>query len=104
MIDDSSGHQTEGQRSTHATVIRPGLKANCVSYLQGSHLLVKLLMRELPLNREMFDCSSPRQLFHTCSHLDCMQGDHHTLCDEKIVARGSLLLRTEKGCEQGIAR
>uniref|UniRef100_A0A8C3L209 Cation-transporting ATPase n=1 Tax=Chrysolophus pictus TaxID=9089 RepID=A0A8C3L209_CHRPC len=31
VIDDSSGHQTEGQRSTHATVVRPGPKANCAS-------------------------------------------------------------------------
>uniref|UniRef100_A0A8C5XAN3 Cation-transporting ATPase n=1 Tax=Malurus cyaneus samueli TaxID=2593467 RepID=A0A8C5XAN3_9PASS len=27
VIDDSSGHQTEGQGSTHATVVRPGPKA-----------------------------------------------------------------------------
>uniref|UniRef100_A0A669Q6A2 ATPase 13A4 n=1 Tax=Phasianus colchicus TaxID=9054 RepID=A0A669Q6A2_PHACC len=31
VIDDSSGHQTESQRSTHATVVRPGPKANCAS-------------------------------------------------------------------------
>eukprot|EP00076_Gallus_gallus_P043592 XP_025009130.1 probable cation-transporting ATPase 13A4 isoform X1 [Gallus gallus] len=31
VIDDSSGHQIEGQRSTHATVIRPGPKANTAS-------------------------------------------------------------------------
>ncbi|KAM6260948.1 putative cation-transporting ATPase 13A4 isoform 2-T2 [Spheniscus humboldti] len=28
VIDDSSGHQTEGQGSTHATVVRPGPKAS----------------------------------------------------------------------------
>uniref|UniRef100_A0A8C9EVX5 Cation-transporting ATPase n=1 Tax=Pavo cristatus TaxID=9049 RepID=A0A8C9EVX5_PAVCR len=31
VIDDSSGHQTESQRSTHATVVRPRPKANSAS-------------------------------------------------------------------------
>ncbi|XP_065604295.1 probable cation-transporting ATPase 13A4 [Cyrtonyx montezumae] len=31
VIDDSSGHQTEGQRSAHATVVRPGPKASSAS-------------------------------------------------------------------------
>ncbi|XP_021249007.1 probable cation-transporting ATPase 13A4 isoform X2 [Numida meleagris] len=76
VIDDSSGHQTEGQRSTCATVVRPGPKASSAS-VEGFTILhqfpfsstlqrMSVIAQETGREKQIFTKGAPEMVAMLC--------------------------------------
>ncbi|NXV46663.1 AT134 ATPase, partial [Uria aalge] len=76
VIDDSSGHQTEGQGSTHATVVRPGPKASSVP-VEGVTILhqfpfssalqrMSVIAQEIGGEQQVFTKGAPEMVAMLC--------------------------------------
>ncbi|KAF1434765.1 putative cation-transporting ATPase 13A4, partial [Spheniscus demersus] len=76
VIDDSSGHQTEGQGSTHATVVRPGPKASSAP-VEGVTILhqfpfssalqrMSVIAQEIGGEQQVFTKGAPEKVAMLC--------------------------------------
>ncbi|KFO94121.1 putative cation-transporting ATPase 13A4 [Buceros rhinoceros silvestris] len=76
VLDDSSGHQTEGQGSTHATIVRPGPKASSVP-VEGVAILhqfpfssalqrMSVIAQEIGGEQQVFTKGAPEMVAMLC--------------------------------------